>query len=78
MAAIATQVPQDILDALEDDGELSDEQLRQLISIEAAMIGLSFDEALAAARARTLPRNYLGSDIEFLVRMLDYEPLAAK
>lgn len=78
MATTVTQIPQDIIDALEGDGELTDDQLCRLITAEAAMLGLTFDEAVSGARAKTLPKNYLGSGIEFLVRMLDYVPPAAE
>lgn len=71
MATKTVQMPDDLLAAIEGDGVLSDEQFRQLIAIEAEMIGLSFDEAVARARADTLPRNAVGHDIRSLVRILD-------
>ncbi|MCC6495800.1 MAG: hypothetical protein IT193_06030 [Propionibacteriaceae bacterium] len=51
-------------------GELTQAQLRQLITIEAQAMGLPFDAAVCQARARTLPRTALGSDIEMLVELL--------
>ena len=50
MATKTVQVPPDLLAAIEGDGVLSREQLCQLITIEAEMIGLTFDEAVARAR----------------------------
>jgi hypothetical protein len=71
MATKTVQVPPDLLAAIEGDGVLSREQLCQLITIEAEMIGLTFDEAVARARADTLPRNPIGFDIRALVGMID-------
>ncbi len=64
-----TAVPASLLAALEH-GELSLEQLRQLIRIEAEDLGLSFDEAVRRARERSLPRNETGSDLQLLVMLL--------
>jgi hypothetical protein len=74
MATKTVQMPPDLLAAIEGDGVLTAEQLRQLIAIEAEMIGLTFDEAVNRARADTLPRNALGIDIRSLVRILDAPP----
>ena len=74
MATKSTQMPPDLLAAIEGDGVLTDDQLRQLVAIEAEMIGLSHDEAVDRARADTLPRDALGTDIRALVRMLDAPP----
>lgn len=71
MATTTVQMPQELIDAIEA-GELSDEQFLQLIAVEAAMIGLTFDEAVAGARTNTLPWNAVGMDLRMLVRMLDY------
>jgi hypothetical protein len=51
-------------------GELTKDQVRQLITIEAQTIGLSFDDAVRLARARQLPRTALGADLELLVELL--------
>lgn len=51
-------------------GELTEAQLRELIALEANALGLTFDEAVRKARERDLPRNVLGSDLEFLVQLL--------
>lgn len=64
-----TVMPAGLLMAMEQ-GELTPDQLRQLITIEAETIGLSFDEAVRLARARQLPRTALGADIELLVELL--------
>jgi len=69
MATSTIQVPQDIIDAMED-GEISQSQLRRLFEIEAAALGLSFDEAVTAARNDTLPHDPIGSDLRMLVLML--------
>ena len=74
MATKTVQMPPDLLAAIEGDGVLTDEQLRQLIEIEAESIGLTFDEAVAAARAGSLPKNHIGFDIRSLVGMLDAPP----
>jgi len=74
MATKTVQMPPDLLAAIEGEGVLTDDQLRQLVAIEAEMIGLTFNEAVAAARADALPKNALGFDIRSLVRMLDAPP----
>jgi hypothetical protein len=53
-----------------EEGELTDPQLRELIAHEAAEIGLSYEVAVSRARARTLPRNHIGADLELLVKLL--------
>jgi hypothetical protein len=68
------ELPSDLVAALEC-GELTPEQLRRLIALEAEALGLSFDEAVARARAKTLPsRDVIASDLELLVDLL---PVAA-
>ena len=62
-------IPPELMQAIES-GELTQAQLRQLITIEAQVMGLSFDDAVCQARARTLPKTLLGSDIEMLVELL--------
>lgn len=51
-------------------GELTEDQLRELITLEAKALGLSFEEAVRKARERRLPRNVIGSDVEFLIQLL--------
>ena len=74
MATKTVQMPPDLLAAIEGDGILTDAQIQQLVAIEAEMIGLTYDEAVAAARADALPKNAIGFDIRSLVRMLDAPP----
>ena len=69
MATKTVQIPADLLAAIED-GVVTQEQLRQLIAIEAEAIGLTFDEAVAGARADTLPHDLCGLDIRRLSLML--------
>ena len=51
-------------------GELTAEQLRQLITLEAEELGLTFEEAVKLARERRLPKTALGADLELLVQLL--------
>jgi len=62
-------VPADIQAAL-DAGELSEDQLRELIRLEAEALGMTFEEGVAQARAGTLPRTLIASDLEMLVDLL--------
>lgn len=62
-------MPAELVRALED-GELTDAQLVQLITIEAAALGLSFDEAVQRVRDGSLPKNLIGLDLEMLVSLL--------
>lgn len=78
MATKTVQMPPDLLAAIEGDGELSREQFRQLFEIEAESIGLTFDEAIAAARAGTLPKNPIGDDLDFIASMLDFPSAATE
>ena len=64
-----TPLPDELRRAI-DRGELTEEQLRQLIAHEAQALGLSYDEAVRRARKHTLPKTPLGTDIEFLVELL--------
>ena len=70
MATSTIQVPQDIIDAMED-GEISQSQLRRLFEIEAAAIGLTFEESVEGARNNTLPHDPIGSDLRMLLYILD-------
>lgn len=67
--AITRTLPESLQNAIER-GELSQEQLRELISIEASTLGLSTDDAISLARKRRLPKTYIGADLELLVRLL--------
>ena len=58
-----------LLEAL-DSGELSDDQLRALIAIEAERLHLSFDEAVELGLRNALPRTPEGFDLHFHVLML--------
>ena len=60
----------DLLAAIES-GELTHGQLRDLIGYEAGLMGLDYETAVARARARTLPKTAIGSDIELLVELLE-------
>jgi len=65
----AAAMPQHLLDAL-DRGKLSDAELRELIALQAAELGLTFEEAEARYRAGALPRDYRGVDLGLLFGML--------
>jgi hypothetical protein len=62
-------LPTELQKAIEQ-GELTQPQLRELIRLEAEEIGLSYERAIELARARKLPRNYIGADLELLVNLL--------
>jgi hypothetical protein len=66
----------DLLQAI-NRGELTTAQLRELIEAEAAELGLSFDEAIAAAREDTMPHNATGSDLRLLIELLEAVAAAA-
>ena len=51
-------------------GELTEAQLRELITLEARELGLEFDEAVRKARERRLPHTHIGADLELLVQLL--------
>jgi hypothetical protein len=51
-------------------GKLTKAQLRELITLEARELGLSYAEAVRLARQRRLPRNVVGADLELLVQLL--------
>lgn len=64
------EMPAALVRAIEEGGELTLEQLRELFAFEAEEIGLSYDEAVHRARERTLPKNAIGMDLELLVLLL--------
>ncbi|MBA2451904.1 MAG: hypothetical protein H0V47_01945 [Chloroflexia bacterium] len=72
MAVQHRQLPQDLRDAIKS-GDATQEQLRQLIEIEAGWLGLTFGEAVERARNNTLPKGYLGSNVQFLIMMMHHE-----
>jgi len=63
------ELPAELQKAIES-GTLTDEQIRLLIELEAKAIGLSYEQAVAQAKARTLPRNGIGLDLQLLYRLL--------
>ncbi len=56
--------------SLEQGNPLSTEEVRELIAHEAELVGLTYEQALRRAQTRTLPRNYLGADLQLLIDML--------
>jgi hypothetical protein len=66
-------LPANLVKAIEQGQPITEEQLRELIAVEAKEIGLSFDEAVRAAEQGTLPSGSLvASDVAFLVDLLRY------
>ena len=63
-----SELPDDLREAIER-GILTRTQLSQLITLEAQAIGLTAEEAVAHARAGTLPRHYIADDLALLVEM---------
>lgn len=64
-----TALPKSLQDAIER-GELTEEQLRELITLEAQALGLSYEEAVRKAKERSLPKTHIGADLELLVELL--------
>lgn len=62
-------VPTALLEALES-GTITDEQLRELITIEARELNLSFEDAVRLAASGGLPSGPIGTDIELLADLL--------
>ena len=58
------------LQAAIEGGELTADELRELITLEARELGLTIEEAQRKAKLGQLPKNVLGSDIEFLFQLL--------
>jgi hypothetical protein len=66
-------LPANLVKAIEQGQPITEEQLRELITVEAKEIGLSFDEAVKAAQKGALPSGSLfASDIAFLVDLLPH------
>lgn len=63
------ELPEDLCVAVES-GRVTAEQLRQLIEIEADVIGLRYDEARALAAERRLPHNAIGGDLQLLFGLM--------
>jgi hypothetical protein len=61
-------LPEDLRLALET-GQLTLDQLRQLIALEAQALNLSVDEAVRLAQAGALPNHYIADDLAMLVAM---------
>jgi hypothetical protein len=72
MAIVRVVIPDELTKALET-GELSADQVRELITLEASALGLSFAEAVDAVQKQTLPWSPLSADLGFLVTMLGSE-----
>jgi len=64
------KLPAELRAALENGGELTVEQLRELISAEARSLNLSFEEAEELATKGKLPKDALGSDLALLFELL--------
>jgi hypothetical protein len=69
MVAVKRQIPDELRQALEH-AELTTDQLKLLIEIEAEQLGLTFEEAVTRARADALPHTPLGFDLQFHILML--------
>ena len=63
------ELPKELREALAR-GRLTQAQLRQLITLEARAIKLTYAQAVKQARARTLPKTTIGTDLELLVKLL--------
>lgn len=59
-----------LVSALEQGNPLSTEEVRELIAHEAELVGLTYEQAIRRGRTRTLPRTYLGADLQLLVDLL--------
>ena len=66
-------VPSDIVRSMLE-GEVSQEQLRRLVIIEAEEIGLTLETAVEKWKTRSLPNSCIGSDLDFLIEMLNPVP----
>lgn len=65
-----TSVTEELKAALRS-GELTEDQLRELIAVRADRLGLTFEQAVAAFHSDTLPRSADGADLALLISMLD-------
>jgi len=64
------KLPEALVRKIDAGEELSGAELRCLIDAEAALLGLSGDEAVERARRGTLGGSYIEADLELLVSML--------
>ncbi len=62
-------LPDTLREAIEK-GELTEAQLRELITLEANALGLDYAQAVKLAKERRLPKNYIGADLELLLELL--------
>jgi len=53
-----------------DTGTATEDQIRELITIEARELGMSYSDAIERAQAGTLPASPIGTDIEFLAELI--------
>lgn len=65
------EFPAEILRAMESGDPLTRDQFLRLIAIEAQSVGLTFEQAIDAARKRTLPPGPIGTDLGLLIGMLE-------
>ncbi|HEX7103814.1 MAG TPA: hypothetical protein VF201_14310 [Nitrolancea sp.] len=77
MAIVRVVIPDKLAGALQS-GELSPGQVRELIELEAAALGLSFAQAVDAVQQQSLPWSPLSADLSFLVSMLSDEASPAE
>ncbi len=74
-STIDSTAPVDVADVYElimSGEELTREQLKRLIVYEAGLLGLEFEEAVDLARRNELPKNSLGTSVQFMIMMLDH------
>lgn len=62
-------LPPELQRAIEN-GELTEDQLKELIRLEANAIGLSLEQAITKAKNGSLPKDHIGADLELLVDLL--------
>ena len=62
-------LPQELREAIAA-GNVTIDQVRELFRLEAEDLGMTFDEALAAARAGSLPHSAVGADLELLADLI--------
>lgn len=53
-----------------EQGRLTEDQLRELIQLEAKALDLDYAQAVRLAKERRLPKNHIGADLELLVDLL--------
>lgn len=63
----------DLRDALRA-GELTEEQLRELIALRARRLGLTFAKAVRASKSGRLPNTADGDDLGLLIALLEGAP----